>query len=272
MIKKNIWIKLHLKLDKPMMAFDFIHNKTRLSEDKIAEAFIKGSFFMKVGGKIIRVYKNIELKDKDYIEFNFDEKILLLNTFEKPFNIYDSKHYGVWFKPAGVLAQGNQWGDHTSLLRAVEKIKKKAYLIHRLDREVSGLMILAYTEFGASELSPLFQNNKIKKNYLLKCVGLVREKGEINLSLDGKKAQTFYSPIAVGENWTNCEVNITTGRLHQIRRHFNLIGHPIVGDPAYGKNNKNKEGLCLIASMISFYDPFFKKKVEYKIPENYIWF
>jgi tRNA pseudouridine32 synthase/23S rRNA pseudouridine746 synthase len=90
------------------------------------------------------------------------------------------------------------------------------------------------------------------------------EKASINYSLDDKKALTHYEVIDSRKNLSLLTIQIDTGRLHQIRRHMDHIGHPVMGDPKYGKGNKNKEGLKLMAKGLSFVDPWNGKTVTCK--------
>ncbi|MCE5311738.1 MAG: hypothetical protein LLF86_01145 [Nitrospiraceae bacterium] len=91
-------------------------------------------------------------------------------------------------------------------------------------------------------------------------------KGRIELPLDSKDAATEYEFISYdpASNSSDLDVRIYTGRLHQIRRHFDMIGFPVIGDPKYGKGNKNKEGMRLVASCLEFICPFSKKEVLFR--------
>ncbi|HLT22061.1 MAG TPA: hypothetical protein VKZ84_01395, partial [Bacteriovoracaceae bacterium] len=78
----------------------------------------------------------------------------------------------------------------------------------------------------------------------------------------------FYKRLEVSEGHSLVEVEIKTGRLHQIRKHFEMIGHPVLGDPKYGKGNKNKDGLKLQAYALEFRDPFDRQKKSFQAPSN----
>ncbi|MBA2403738.1 MAG: RNA pseudouridine synthase, partial [Bdellovibrionales bacterium] len=81
-------------------------------------------------------------------------------------------------------------------------------------------------------------------------------------SLDGKEAITHFEVLANSNGKSLLTIKIDTGRLHQIRRHLDIIGFPIMGDPKYGTNNKNRQGLMLLAKSLNFIDPWTKKPVE----------
>ena len=143
--------------------------------------------------------------------------------------------------------------------------------MHRLDREVAGLLLLAHTKAAAARLSQLLQENAIAKQYRVTVLGRPSpEQGEIELPLDGKPAGTRY--ILTGydpaTDTSVVEVTIKTGRLHQIRRHFAMLGHPVLGDPRYGVGNKNLTGMELVAHHLAFRCPFTGKKVRLSLDEQ----
>jgi tRNA pseudouridine32 synthase/23S rRNA pseudouridine746 synthase len=196
----------------------------------------------------------------DHIEMYYDADILA-QSCPAADRRFDSEHYSVWYKPAGLLTQGTQFGDACSLLRQAEHVAgggRQMYLVHRLDREAQGLVLVAHSSRAAATLSRLFQDNTVDKSYRVQVLGHPSEHGCIDTPLDGKVAQTKYwlrAHDAVTDVAT-LDVVIRSGRLHQIRRHLAGIGHPIMGDPRYGEGNKNTAGMRLIASALSFECPF----------------
>ena len=207
----------------------------------------------------------------DLIILYFDSKVLSYPQLNDAFCLGENKNYGVWLKKAGVMAQGTQTGDHTSLLRFVEiKKNREAYLVHRIDRETEGLMVVGYTSEAAAKLSELFQKNVIHKTYQAIVLGEM-ESGltrTIDDSLDGKEAKTHFRVLSAREGKSLLEVNIETGRLHQIRRHLDGIGFPVIGDPLYGKGNKNRDGLKLLAQALEFRDPWTREIVKFRLDSD----
>lgn len=197
------------------------------------------------------------------MELCYDETIL---SAEPPRGVclHDEIRYSVWYKPPGLLTQGTMYGDHCSLLRQAETAftpRRQAFPVHRLDREASGLLIVAHRGDAAVRLSRLVQSRDMEKEYRTD----VREdmtseepQGSITAPLDGKEARTVYrvERYDPGTNTTTLPVMIDTGRLHQIRRHFHMIGHPVMGDPRYGRGNKNRAGLKVVATALRFVSPF----------------
>jgi tRNA pseudouridine32 synthase/23S rRNA pseudouridine746 synthase len=247
---------------------------SKLSEAQISDAAQKGAVWIQRNGKgkILRIRSLKEqVSPQDIVQLFFEPKVLSIPEVKKLECIYEDANYGVWIKPAGVVPQGSQTGDHASVLRYVELYRKKeVFLVHRLDRETTGIMLVAYHSKAAGLLSDLFLKNKIKKEYEAVVLGEMKvgTAQTIKASLDDKEAVTHFSVVDSNDQRSLLSVTIDTGRLHQIRRHLDHIGHPIMGDPKYGKGNKNKEGLKLIAKSLTFEDPFTKTLQHFKLPES----
>lgn len=244
---------------------------SKLTLPEVAEAADKGAVWLQKNGqgKILRARSpELVLSPNDIVSLFYDKRVLNLPYFESATCLFESKHYGIWLKPAGIVPQGTQAGDHTSLLRFVEKKKnQEVYLIHRLDRETQGLMMVGYTSQAAALLSELFQKNKVHKLYEAVVLGTLTpgKKDSITASLDGKEAITHFEVLDSNERHSLLQLNIETGRLHQIRRHLDFIGHPVIGDPKYGQGNKNRQGFKLLARSLSFIDPWTKKTVQWTL-------
>lgn len=255
---------------------EFLTAQAGLSRTRVKDAMNKGAVWLKrKNNRMKRLRRaSTSLRPGDQVELYYDSKLLTLQP-PKAVCLSDQKHYSVWFKPAGMLAQGTQYGDHCSLMRQAElyfRSLREVFLVHRLDREASGLMLLAHSKDAAAKLSGLFKDNLIIKTYLVEVLGNIGEKGRqdtINLSLEGKPSLTefevkSYLPTT---NTSIVEVVIKTGRLHQIRRHFEMLGFPVIGDSKYGTGNKNTAGMKLSAVSLRFRCPFLDHEVEYALPE-----
>ncbi|MDP2157663.1 MAG: pseudouridine synthase [Nitrospirota bacterium] len=257
----------------PSQAADILALRTGLSKGRIKDAMIKGAVWIKRKGSMKRLRKATTiLSPHDHVEIHYDEKLLAIRPPE-PRLVSDQGHYSVWFKPSGLMAQGTMFGDHCSLLRLAElyyQVQRPVFLVHRLDREADGIMIIAHSKESAARFSDLFQKKLLTKEYRVEVMGDMGEqgkKGTITLLLDGKEAVTDYEVISHDpqQNRTLVSAFIRTGRLHQIRRHFDMTGFPIMGDPKYGKGNKNTEGMKLTAVSLKFHCPFIKQEVVYSI-------
>jgi 23S rRNA pseudouridine955/2504/2580 synthase len=165
--------------------------------------------------------------------------------------IYQDETLLVLNKPAGlVVHEGKTVSRANTLAGWVERtFKDKAHrplLVHRLDRDTSGLLLLARNEKAQAELEKQFETGKIAKEYLCLVVGrLPNNEGKIDLPLPGRdgnpvRALTRYKVIERFSETTLLRVNIETGRLHQIRLHFAKLGHPVVMDDQHGDFSFNK--------------------------------
>ena len=255
-------------------ACDFLASRSGLPKGRIKDAMNKGAVRIKrKRGGFNRLRRaTATLFPGDRIELYYDEKLLSLKPPEATC-IRDLKHYSVWDKPAGLVAQGTEYGDHCSLMRRAELYfapQREVFLVHRLDREAAGLMLIAHSGDAASKLSALFAGNNIIKKYRVEVLGDLGGKdgsGVIDLPLDGKPSVTEYNVLSysIESNISTVNAVIRTGRLHQIRRHFDLIGFPVMGDPKYGKGNKNAEGMKLAAVSLKFFCPFQNREMEFTI-------
>lgn len=243
-----------------------------LPKQRLKDALIKGAVWIKnaKGHKRLRRATTV-LQAGDELALHYDADILALVP-PTPVLLGDNKHYSVWHKPPGLLAQGTLGGDHCSLLRIAEQqLQREVYLVHRLDREAEGLMMIAHTGKAAAALSALFASEGgkgIRKLYRIEVRGELPLAGEIAEELDGKAALTRYRRVDYNaeRNSSSVEAELITGRKHQLRRHFAALGHGILGDPLYGINNKDMRGLQLKAAALIFTCPLTQKERNYVLP------
>lgn len=264
--------KFSLKvLDGPQTILNFLGANTDISKQKIKNALIYGAIQYKKNGvgKFRKVRKStFEVNKNDEIIFHYDEKLLTLAPVTAAKCIFENKDFGVWLKDSGVLSQGNQYSDHTSLLRFVEKERKQAFLVHRLDRETPGLMLIAYTPRASTYYSKLFAEAKIIKKYqaiVMDSEVKLPDYGKIEFPLEGKNALTEFWKLESKDGFSLVDIVLHTGRLHQIRKHFDMLGFPLLGDPLYGKGNKNTAGLQLVSYYLEFLDINGKKTRKVQI-------
>lgn len=153
-------------------------------------------------------------------------------------------------------------------------------IVHRLDKDTSGLMVVAKNDKAHQYLSNQFKERKVVKKYLSLVQGTFKERsGEINIAIgrsikDRKKigvfsrkrkeAITFFRVLSTFKNSTLLEVTTKTGRTHQIRVHLSYIHHPVIGDSIYGKKNKIINRQALHCHVLGFFHPATKKYVEFK--------
>ncbi|MFO7568710.1 MAG: RNA pseudouridine synthase [Smithellaceae bacterium] len=256
-------------------ACDFVAARAGLSKVRVKDAMNKGAVWLvRKGSGRIRLRKaTFLLRKGDTLELYYDTKVLSVLPPHASC-LKDFKHYSLWFKPANLLTQGTDYGDHGSLLRQVElffKPRREVYPVHRLDREAEGLIMVAHSKQAAGKLSCLFQEHQVVKRYRAEVSGLPAEAdGVIRLPLDGKEAVSRYRVIFrnVETNTAVVDVEIETGRLHQIRRHLAGIGHPVMGDPRYGHGNKDGKPMRLCACELRWRCPFTGKSRHHRLPEE----
>lgn len=250
----------------------FLSRRAGLPKARIKDAMNKGAVWLRrKGGKRERLRRaTAVLRPGDVIEFFYDADLLAVEP-PRATCLIDRRQFSVWHKPAGLLTQGTDWGDHCSLLRQAETAihpRRDAFPVHRLDREAAGIVVVAHTREAAARLSKLFRGNAVHKTYRAGVLGAMRRPfGVMDDPLDGKPARTRYSVMAydAATDTSVLSVEIDTGRLHQIRRHLAAAGHPVMGDPRYGKGNRDGSPMRLLACGLSFVCPFSGETIACRI-------
>ncbi len=241
---------------EPLQVVDFLAENTDVSKVKIKKTIDLGGLWITTGKKRKRVKKiKTLLQNGQFVEFYHNPE-LDIELSEIPVEIYKGKGFGIWFKPASQPVSETPFSDKGCLTYFVKQSHPKVFLINRLDFEVSGLVILAYDKSAAKKLNQAQLDGKIKKFYLAEALGITETSGEIDLELQGKDCLTKYKLLSEYEGNSRLEVELETGRFHQIRRHFNMIGHPLLGDPKYGRGNKADIGLQLQAYRLKILGSF----------------
>lgn len=214
--------------------------------------------------------------------------------------VYEDNHIIVVNKSSSEIVQGDKTGDKPLVETVKEYIKQKYHkpgnvflgVVHRLDRPVSGLVVFARTGKALARLNEMFRTKDVHKTYWA-IVGnrpllmegelshwLVRnEKQNKSYAYDqekpnSKKAILTYKQIAQSERYFLLEVDLKTGRHHQIRCQLSKMGCPIKGDLKYGAPRSNPDGsICLHARKIQFIHPVSKKEIslEAPLPQGNLW-
>lgn len=197
-------------------------------------------------------------------------------------------------KPKGMVVHPANGNPDGTLVNAVMAICKDSLsgiggeirpgIVHRLDKDTSGAIIVAKNDKAHIKLSEDLKNHKIKKTYIALVRGIIKEnEATINMPIarskqdrkkmavdkNGKEAITHFKVLnRYKEKYTLLEINIETGRTHQIRVHLSHIGYPIIGDNTYsnGKNEWGIVGQCLHAKALDFKHPITKKEIHIEAP------
>lgn len=155
-----------------LIASTILSTLSGLPKQRIKDAMSKGAVSLKRGKQTKRIRKNnTTVKPGDILQLHYDDSLLALRPPVIDC-LEDRTSYSVWFKPAGIMSQGNQFGDHMSMLRIVQtqfNNKREVFPVHRLDRETSGLIIIAHTKKWQRPFLPYFRHNKLKKNIRRLC-------------------------------------------------------------------------------------------------------
>ncbi len=189
-------------------------------------------------------------------------------------------------KPCGVAVQGGA-GISNPLIDDIDRIySKKHFLIHRLDKDTEGILIVGKTSTAAAKYSKILNSPEAKKEYIALVSGNVESSSgtiKIPLEKDGRlvNAVSKYKVLEKKSDFTKLAVSIETGRMHQIRIHMAKAGHPIIGDDKYGNFKLNKElkknmgvkKLMLAAIKLELYiSPAEKKIFTCPVPEHILSF
>ncbi len=253
--RMSIKAEYHIPItENSKTAVDWLADATSLSRQKIKQAMQKGCVWLEkdVAGQThvqrLRRAKKI-LSEGDVLHCYYDEKVLSSEP-AAAILVSDLGDYSIWNKPSGMLSQGSRWGDHCTIYRWAEahlKPERAAFIVHRLDRAANGLMILAHKKQVARQFAKLFRDHQVEKHYRAVVEGdfsSVLAENEIVKTLsqelvDGNVVKCAVSHVRVvaydaAQNESVLDVNIETGRKHQIRKHLSGIGFPIVADRLYG--------------------------------------
>ena len=252
---------------------------------------------IKVNGKETK--HSYKLKLNDEIEISIPEaKEIDLKAQDIPLDIiYEDDDIIVINKPKGMVVHPANGNPDGTLVNAVMAICKDSLsgiggeirpgIVHRLDKDTSGAIIVAKNDKAHVNLSEQLKEHKVKKTYLALVRGIIKEneatinmpisrsnkdRKKMDVNKEGNEPITHFKVLRRYKNkYTLLQINLETGRTHQIRVHLSYIGYPIIGDEVYsnGKNEWGIKGQCLHAWKLEFMHPITKEKIslEAEIPE-----
>jgi len=251
-----------------------------------------------VNGKKQKV--SYKVSDGDIITIEETEaKEIELKAQEIPIEIiYEDNDIIVVNKPKGMVvhpANGNPDGTLVNAIMAICKDSLSGIggeirpgIVHRLDKDTSGLLIVAKNDKAHVNMSEQIKNHEVKKTYIALVRGVIKEneatidmpigrsnsdRKKMAVNKNGKNAITHIKVLKRYDKYTLLEINIETGRTHQIRVHLSHIGYPIIGDYTYsnGKNEWGIIGQCLHAKQLEFKHPITGKemKLEAELPKYF---
>ena len=267
--------EVHIKVSVPEHSvLALLAENTPLSKQKIKSAMTNGAVWLESSIGIHRLRRAKKLAhENDTLHFYYDQAIQNSAPASAAL-IADEGGYSIWNKPYGMYSQGSKWGDHCTIYRWAEQHlepQRPAFLVHRLDRAASGLIILAHSKKMAATFSELFKKRDIVKRYKATVEGLLEQPAlpfTISEEIDDKPAISKIIALQqIDNNRTQLSIEIETGRKHQIRKHLAGMGHPIVGDRLYG-STELEENLQLQSNYLKFNCPVTGLVREYSLVSN----
>ena len=240
----------------------------------------------------LQVKPHYKLKDNDKLRWQIPESApSSLDQEDIPLNIiFEDKDLIVLNKPSGIVVHpgagnpthtlANALLFHTRELSSINP--DRPGIVHRLDKETSGLMVIAKNNLAHLELAKQFKKHSIERRYMALVAGQVafdegvidvplkrhvldRKKISVSFSEEAKPAQTRYRVLKRYPEFTAVELFPQTGRTHQLRVHLSYLGHPILGDMTYGKK-KNFPRLALHAKDLGFTHPASGEFMRFESP------
>lgn len=208
--------------------------------------------------------------------------------------LYQDNYICAIDKPAGHFVHPPEKSDYPvpperiSLYHVRDHLRRQVFPVHRLDAPTSGIVVFALSREAAGQLGKLFMQRAVQKTYQAVVRGHLPEQGKIQIPLESNgpvplvEAETEYTCLAqvelaaaVGKKYPTAryslmQVHPVTGRWHQIRRHFDRIAHPLLGDNEHGDSHHNRffrddlgiSGLCLRATHLEFQPPWHRDLIK----------
>ena len=279
------------RLDKAITILDNSISRTMIKKMLVDNKIL-------VNGKIKKASYKVEENDKIQIE-EIKPKEITLKAQDIPIDIlYEDNDIIVVNKPKGLVVHPANGNPDGTLVNAIMNICKDSLsgiggeirpgIVHRLDKDTSGVLMVAKNDKAHINLSEQIKNREVSKIYIALVRGVISEneasidmpigrsikdRKKMAVSRNGKQAITHFTVLKRYQSYTLLRIKIDTGRTHQIRVHMAEIGHPVVGDVVYsnGKNPFGVTGQMLHAKSIEFKHPTANKmmKIEAELPKYF---
>lgn len=240
------------------------------SRSEARRLLARGSVFLsgsrvKVAGRIVREGQTLEV----HLGSEVDQKAPPTEPPHIPI-LLSTPELVVVNKPSGLLSAPTPETDQADLLHFLQKTEGPLYLVHRLDAQTSGAMVLGRTSAAAGALSLQLASRALGRKYVALVAGEVLLDFVTNSAIAGRPACTHFRILERAPLATRLEAELETGRTHQIRIHAQTSGHPILGDRKYGgaplSGLPRAPRLALHAASVHFDDPVTGLRVEVKAP------
>ena len=270
---------MKLKVEKEGELLDYLYNNLDMPKKRIKQYLTHGSIFVNNNRTTKYNYKLIPGMN---IVIDTDSK----NKKTLPFDIlFEDEHIIVVNKPSGLLTIATEKEKERTLYHIVREylVSKnkfaKVFIVHRLDKDTSGIVVLAKDEKTKNKLQENWNEYVTVREYVAVVHGhlknesdkIVQKLKETKTNLvyptkdeDGKEAITNYKVIKETDNYSMVSINIETGRKNQIRVAFQTLRNPIVGDKKYGDPRDKETRLYLHANRLKMYYPELKKDILFE--------
>ena len=274
----------------------FICEKAEISRSLCKECFNKG--LITVNGKEVKASYSVRENDEVFLdEIEVTEYEIIPEDLQLEY-VYNDNDVCVVNKPSGMVVHPAPGAlEHTLVHGLMYDLKDslsgingimRPGIVHRIDKDTSGLLVVAKNDFAHEGLSLQLQAHSMKREYIALVNGIIpNELGRINAPIgrdpidrmkmavvkDGKEAITNFSVIKRFKDKTLVKCVLDTGRTHQIRVHFKYIGYPLVGDPMYGTRKVvGDNGQFLHAKTLGFVHPRTNEYMEFEteLPQYYL--
>ena len=264
----------------------YLSEKLELSRSKIQKLIKEDK--VKVNDKVVNNSYSVKIDDEIIVDDNLDYSINV-EAEDIPLDIiYEDDDLIIINKKSGMVvhpAPGHYTGTLVNALLYKHKNlagdKFRPGIVHRLDKDTSGLMIVAKNEEMLEKISLMISNKEVERKYLAIVDGLIKhDTGEVDAPIgrdrnnrqkmavtdvNGKNAITHFKVLERFKNNTYIECILDTGRTHQIRVHLAYIGYPVNNDPLYGKGKCTEFGQMLHSYSIKFKHPRTGKEIKYEV-------
>lgn len=246
-----------------------------LSTASLKQAISKGALWFtpcknaKKTQRLRRLKKQLSVGDT--LHFYYNPQVLA-TKISPAVLIEDLGDYSIWYKPFGMLSQGSKWSDHCTITRFAQQHlpnERPVFIVHRLDKAATGLILIAHSKKAARALSAMFEHHQLEKYYHIIVHGNhhLRPQPEVITSdVDKKSARSTFTCLAYDQqnDRSLIQVKIDSGRKHQIRIHAASIGMPVVGDRLHGiADTYENNDLQLCAVRLKFVCPLATLNNEY---------
>jgi len=285
---------MKLVVDKKDIRIDkYLSDNTEYSRELITKMLKDG--YILINAK--QVKPSYKTKLDDIVEIDESFKVVQdINPVEMNLNIvYEDEDIMVINKPSGLVVHPGNGNTNNTLVNGLMYYtnelsdlggNERVGIVHRLDKDTSGLMLVAKSNKAHEILSEDFKNKRVHREYYALLIGnfpsdtahidapIGRSKLNFNkmeVRSDGKDARTNLKVLKRYRDYTLVSLILETGRTHQIRVHMSYIGYPIFNDPVYVNKKSTEFGQFLHSKVIRFTHPITKEKLEFEsdLPENF---